>query len=55
MPPECRATLYVVAMSAAVAEAAGPIPHRALLIAPDPATEAMLHACGKALDTASPP
>lgn len=55
MPPDIRASLYLVAMSAAVAGEARPIPHCALIIAPELTAEAMLEACGKALDRASPP
>jgi uroporphyrinogen-III synthase len=55
MPPGSRATLHLVAMSAAVAEAARSIRHRSLIIAPDLTADAMLQACGKALDTASLP
>ena len=55
MPPDGHATLWLIAMSAAVAEAAQPIPHHALVIAEQPTAEAMLHACGKALDAACLP
>jgi uroporphyrinogen-III synthase len=53
--PDSRATLWLVAMSAAVAEAARPIPHRALVTAFQPTAEAMLTACEEALDAASLP
>jgi uroporphyrinogen-III synthase len=55
LQPDSRATLHIIAMSAAVAGAARLIPHHTLLIAPDLTAEAMLHACGKVLDTASAP
>jgi uroporphyrinogen-III synthase len=55
MPPDSRASLHVVAMSAAVADAARDIPHHALNIAPDLTAEAMIQACDKALEAAAPP
>jgi uroporphyrinogen-III synthase len=55
MPPDSRATLHFVAMSAAVAEAARAIPHRALTVATELTAEGMLDACGKALEAAAPP
>jgi uroporphyrinogen-III synthase len=55
MPPETRATLFLVAMSAAVADAAQAIPHRALLTASHPNAKAMLEACEEALDQVSQP
>jgi uroporphyrinogen-III synthase len=55
MPGGSRATLVLVAMSNTVAEAALPIPHLALVTASGPTAEAMLDACGKALEMASLP
>ncbi len=55
LPPDARATLLLVAMSAAVADEARAIPHSRLETALLPTAEAMLHACGKVLHAASPP
>jgi uroporphyrinogen-III synthase len=55
MPTGTRAMLWLVVMSAAVAEAARPIPHRALIIATQPNAGAMLQACEEAVDRASQP
>ena len=55
MPPDSRASLYLVVMSAAVADAARHIPHHTLIIAPDLTAEAMIQTCDKALDAAAPP
>jgi uroporphyrinogen-III synthase len=55
LPPEARATLWLVAMSAAVADEARAITHHALVTAPHPTAEAMLTACGQALDAATLP
>jgi uroporphyrinogen-III synthase len=55
LPPKTRAMLLLAAMSAAVADEARAIPHRALEIASHPTAEAMLHTCGTLLQTASLP
>jgi uroporphyrinogen-III synthase len=55
LPSEVHATLLLAAMSAAVAEEARAIPHRALETASHPTAEAMLQACGKLLQLASLP
>jgi uroporphyrinogen-III synthase len=55
MPLNSQASLHIVAMSAAVAEAARAIPYRALILAPGLTADAMLDACGMALGAAAPP
>ena len=55
LPSDTRATLSLVAMSAAVADKARAIPHAALVTAAHPTAKAMLHACGKLLGAASLP
>lgn len=55
LPDGAKATLWLVAMSAAVAKAARPIPHRALVTARQPTAAAMLVACEEALLRAAQP
>jgi uroporphyrinogen-III synthase len=55
LPAEARARLFLVAMSAAVADAARPIPCQALITARQPTAEAMLDACEQAFRQASQP
>jgi uroporphyrinogen-III synthase len=55
MPQAAKAALWLVAMSAAVAGAARPIPHRALATARQPTAAAMLEACEEALLRAAQP
>jgi uroporphyrinogen-III synthase len=55
MPADSCATLGLVVMSDTVADAAHPIPHRAMVTATKPTAEAMLDACDKALEMASLP
>jgi uroporphyrinogen-III synthase len=55
LPDQFKASLVLVAMSAAVAEAARPIPHLALVTAEQPTAAAMLEACEEALLRAAQP
>jgi uroporphyrinogen-III synthase len=55
LPPQTGATLWLVPMSAAVADAAKTIRHHAVVTAEAPNATAMLHACGKALEAACAP
>jgi uroporphyrinogen-III synthase len=55
LPVDSHATLGLVAMSGAVADAARPIPHHVMITAAQPTAKAMLDACGKALEMASLP
>jgi uroporphyrinogen-III synthase len=55
LPPDAVAPLWLVAMSAAVADAAQPISHLGLVTASHPTAEAMLQACAQALDLVSAP
>jgi uroporphyrinogen-III synthase len=49
LPDGAKATLWLVTMSTAVAEAARPIPYQALITARHPTAAAMLDACEEAL------
>lgn len=55
LPVTSRALLQLVAISAAVADAAGPIPRSTLLIARQPDADSMLDAVGTLLATNPPP
>jgi uroporphyrinogen-III synthase len=55
LPPDARASLYLAAISAQVADAAATIPCVAMVIAERPDGESMLQAIGKLLATVSPP
>ena len=55
VPPEARASLFLAAMSQAVADSLGNLPRVALKIAPRPNAENMLDAVGNLLDLVPPP